>query len=377
MRKPLWSLYSAISTLGYTNPERGHQMLDEILAEGLEHYTAPPDLWHNCAMEAARMQHREAQLALIKAGLQEWPDEIDLLCDELQLMYTTHYAPTEAAELWKKLETMDRRKSGPYWRFWVFGAIYHAFTLNDRVAALALLDEGLRSVRRDTLMNVLRTYRRVLVDSAPEKSLECMDEVREFQHQLLELLEERYKLGIKWGVENSYVLATELARLYQERSGINPDKLTPKTDTESSSTESSEDYYLNRALEYLEFAEKLYTGNPYHPIWEIYEVRARVLMAQRRYVDALRFLRSLPESRFSDPSIAAMLKLASAVTGEKIDDLIKETSEIRQEDVIDNLMAFLYQDGGRNLLYLAQQNPALKAILVNIARQLEGERRYE
>ena len=80
-RKSLWPIYHLASAYEYTDPARARQVLDTVQAEGLDNYTAPPELWHNVSMVAARVLHQEIELALIQAGLREWPDHIDLLCD--------------------------------------------------------------------------------------------------------------------------------------------------------------------------------------------------------------------------------------------------------------------------------------------------------
>lgn len=111
---------------------------------------------------------------------------------------------------------MPTKKTAPYWRFWVFGAMYHVAILRDPDSAMKLLDEGVRSVTRDALMDILASYRRVLVDSIPRHLLKDEKDMREYQLQTLDLLEKRYKLGISLGIENAYVLARELAKLHQE-----------------------------------------------------------------------------------------------------------------------------------------------------------------
>jgi len=368
-RKLLWPVYHAVSTFEYTDFARARQILDTILAEGLDNYTAPPDLWHNLSMVAARVLHQEAELALVQAGLREWPDNIDLLCDELQLRHTSHYDPTRAQEIWNQLYAMDRIKTAPYWRFWVYGAIYHATELNDRKTALNLLDEGLQHVRRDSLMDILRNYRRILVDSAPETPLKDLEEVKEYQRQVVETLEQRYQLGIELGVENAYVLAFELSRLYQERAGQIPNiEASEPNVAEDTSAQTGKDYYLDRAWGYLDLAERLYTGNPNHPIWDIYEARIRILMAQRRYGEALKFLSSLPQSRLNrDPSLYSVLRLASLMTGEEAPELVNVASQ----DGMIQVLGKLLDNDGYPLTQIARENPTIQATLKRVVNRLE------
>lgn len=299
-RKSLRAFYHEVERYEYTNPQKARELFDHILEEGLDNYTASPDLWHNASMVAGRVLHRVAQLALVEAGLQEWPDDVDLLCDALQYSQSTHYNPQKAQEIWQRLENMPREVTGPYWRFWVYGATYHAMYLCNPQKGLELLDEGLRWVKRDGLMDILRSYRRVFVDSTPLERIEDQEQLEAYHKRVLKILEERYKLGLTLGVEDGYVLAIELARLYQERAGA--ELFSPSSNEQTvGQPPSAGNNYLKRALEYLDLAERMYTGNPSHPIWEIYEARARILMAERRYGEALKLLRSLPQARQSEP----------------------------------------------------------------------------
>jgi hypothetical protein len=112
-------------------------------------------------------------------------------------------------------------------------------------------------------------------------------------------------------------------------------------------------------------AEKLYTGNPNHPVWDIYEARARILMAQRRYGDALKMLRSLPRARQSEPSLATMLRLASYMTGEKV--------EGERGEALSEALSIFLQNDGQLLFQVASQDSAVAAILKRIVRKLETQ----
>lgn len=364
-RKSLWQFYHEISQYEYANQQRARELIDLILKEGLDNYTATPDLWHNTAMVAGRVKHTVAQLAFVEAGLREWPDNVDLLCDELQYRHTTHYDLRKAAAIWQRLDELPKEITGPYWRFWVYGAIYHAVALCKPQKGLELLDEGLKWVKRDGLMDVLRNYRRVLVDSIPLEPIEDNRQFSAYQKRVFELLEERYLLGLKMGVENGYVLAVELARLYQEQaSGGILDRLELNGQEDEQSLHTSSNHYLQRAMQYLDLAEILYTGDPNHPIWEIYEVRARILMAQRRYGDALKLLSSLPQNRRNEPSIATMLSLAIRITGEKIETDESDSSSFSE------LLSSLFQNDGELLFRIASQNPQVARILRNVVQRL-------
>lgn len=364
-RKSLWSFYYEAERYEYTNPQRARELFERILEEGLDNYTASPDLWHNAAMVAGRVQHREAQLAFVEAGLREWPDNVDLLCDELQYRYTSHYDLQKAQEIWQRLENMPREVTGPFWRFWVYGAIYHAVELFNPQKGLELLDEGLKWIKRDGLMDILRSYRRVLVDSTPLEQIEDQGQLRKYHKRALKILEERYRIGLELGVENGYVLATELAWLYQEQAGMEIFANSSISNEQTIEQPSSRrDDYLKQALEYLDLAERMYTGNSNHPIWEIYEARARILMAQRRYGDALKVLSSLPPTRQREPSIATMLSLAARMTGEKIE------ADEQSETSLPKVLAALLQNEGEMLFRIASENPQVALVLKRVVQRL-------
>jgi hypothetical protein len=267
---------------------------------------------------------------------------------------------------------MDRRLTAPYWRFWVTGAGYYALELDQPAEALKLLDQGLLAVRRDALMDILRSYRRIFVDSIPMRKLRYRKQVIEQQAQVLKALEERYLVGIESGVENSYVLATDLARLYQEQAGLGQDQVDAPSDATGNDGANRRDEYLRKALDYLDLAEKLYTGNPNHPIWDIYEQRIRILMAQHRYGDAFKFLRCLPASRLRDPSLTTMLNLASQMTGERIEDEATLTTE-RVLDNLDTVMSVLLRNEADLLFQIASQNPSVQAALLAVLQRLRRE----
>ncbi|OAN46281.1 hypothetical protein A6A03_12950 [Chloroflexus islandicus] len=371
--KSLWPFYREVDGLEFSNHQKARDRFDQILAEGLSHYTGPPDLWHNIAMTAGRVQHNQAQLAFVEEGLREWPNNVDLLCDALQYRFSIHFDQEQAQRLWQTLASMPREQTGPYWRFWGYGAIYHATTLNDPVTALQLLDDGLLFVKRDGLMDILRTYRRVLIDSVPLRTLDSIDQLAAYHQEALAILESRYRMGIQLGIENAYVLAQDLARLYQERAGVEADESTPK----------EPDTYLRKALEYLDLAEKLYTGDPNHQVWTIYVQRVRILMAQHKYGEALKMLRSLPERmREGDPSLATMYKLAAYMTGESIEEaadrsatVAGQAAEKTKAEHLEEALQIIFANEGSLLFEIAKNNPAVVNILRRIVRALDMEKR--
>lgn len=371
--KSLWPFFHEVDGLEFSNPPIARERFDQILAEGLNHYTGSPDLWHNIAMTAGRVKHNQAQLAFVEEGLREWPEDVDLLCDALQYRYSTHFDPEQAQRLWQTLANMPREQTGPYWRFWAHGAIYHATKLNDPATALQLLDDGLLAVKRDGLMDILRTYRRVLIDSVPLRKLNSIDQLSTYQQEAISILESRYQMGIQLGIENAYVLAQDLARLYQERAGVEADESTPP----------ETDSYLRKALAYLDLAEKLYTGDPNHQVWSIYVQRVRILMAQHKYGEALKILRSLPERmREVDPSLTTMYRLAAYMTGEPIEQtadrsatVAGQAAEKTEEERLNEALQLIFANDGSLLFELAKNNPPVANLLRRIVRALDMEKR--
>ncbi len=350
--KKLWRIEREARQHEFTQPAASRTVLDGILGE-LDTYDAAPNTWHTVAMIAGRVNHHEARLAVIQAGLRQWPDDIDLLCEEMQMLTqpTEGFDPALGRTKWDALSGLDRTRTGPYWRFWVYGAIYLARWLNQPKDALEFLDEGLAHVNRDSLMDVFRSYRRVLVDSVPVRTLDSEDTVRKYQEWATKTLQERLSLGLQLGLENGYVLATELARLYQERA-----------------TASERDENLNTALTYLDTAERLYTGSPNHPVWEIYIPRARILIALRRHGDALKLLRSLPSHVRDEPSIETLLRLASLTTGEPLDtDSSDDRSPMEQ---VASALPLLLANDGALLLNIAHQHEDVGAAILSIAQRL-------
>jgi hypothetical protein len=347
-KKSLWRIRPELEKFEFINPGQARELIDQLL-DDIDSYTGPPDMWHTIAMVAGRVQHWDGRLLIIQTGLREWPNDVDLLCEQLQSYYgrASFYNPEGARQTWETLCSLGKNNVGTYWRYWVYGAIYFARELNDSQAALDLLDEGLLYVRREYLMDIFRSYRRILVDGVPVKQLSNQEAIKDYQSWVLQTLEEKYKQGIALGVEVGYVLATDLATLYQEQAG----------------NVSGQNDYLTEALAYLDLAEKLYTGNPNHPIWEIYVVKTRIYMAQHRYGDALKLLKSLPNQIIErDISLVTMKALCAHMTGEKLDD----DHEPNLESAINMAVPALFRNGGELLQQVIRQNPSLKPALLHV-----------
>ncbi len=369
----LRDFYNELVRYEYANPRRAYPLLDDLL-DNAEEYTGPPEIWHNTCMVATRISYPR-RLEIIRAGLREWPEDVDLLCDDLQFCYGTENDPARAKEIWSKLTRMDESQTAQFWRFWVYGAIFNAKTgkVQD---GLELLDRGILAVRRDNLMDVFRGYRNVLVDNVPRRVLGNEQELIALHNEMLDILEAKLSLGIRLGIENGYVLALELARLYQEMAG------TDFFDQGAGSTGSSEmqqrvNNKLRRALDMLHLAECLYTGDPAHPIQEIYERRVNILMPLHEYDEALKLLQSIPSStlRLEEQRIArdSMRRFATLKTGGSLDTTSTEPAEEDKsvnESVVQQALNFLFANEGEALETLARANSSVRAIVLSVASKL-------
>jgi tetratricopeptide (TPR) repeat protein len=376
--EPLWQVYDRATEYSLRDDQtQARQLLQTILPD-LASYTGAPDTWHNTAMVAGRVGHYDAQLRIIEEGLRQWPHDVDLLCDELQERYGRHYDEKRAEEIWEQLErSMLPEQTGAYWRFWVYGAVYHGRVLRNRQKAMELLDSGLLAVTRDNLMDIISGYRRVLVDSVPAEGLRSLEEVEEYQRDALAILEKRYRLGIRLGVENGHVLAIQLAQLSRERAGEDIDRSGGGQLSRKEIEKTRE--HLEQALKYLDLAETIYTGmgGMNHPVHDIYEERARVLMAMREYEEALYLLRSLPTDRQQEMSLSAMTKLAAFKTGtelESADDEVPLQSadvEVPLQEALQQVIPALLDNDGELLFRIARENPPIQRVLLQVANQLK------
>ena len=369
----LRDFYNQLVRFEYNSPARARLLLDELIAN-LDQFTGPPDVWHNTGMVASRVDYPR-RVEIIRAGLTEWPDDIDLLCDDLQFCYGSELNPDRAPWIWSRLESMDKAITGPYWRFWVYGAIYHA-KIGKVPEGLNLLDRGILAVKRDTLMDVFRAYRNVLVDHVPRRALAGEEELVALHKEILKTLEEKLILGIKLGIENGYVLALELARLYQEMAGADYFDQT-KDVAEPGEVQRRVNQNLRKALDILHLAECLYTGDPNHPIQEIYERRINILMPLHEFDEALKLLSSIPPRtrRLEEHRIArdSMRRFATLKTGGTLEDLQQTTGEeegISDEAAIQRGVNILFHNEGEALENLAKDNAAVRQIILNIAPKL-------
>lgn len=233
-------------------------------------------------------------------------------------------------------------------------------------------------------MDILRNYRRVLVDSAPVREIQDEKDLEEYHRWVLQTLEERYLMGLRLGLENGYVLASELAQLYQEQAGR--ENLRYPEHVEEGATDAGErvgENYLAKALHYLELAEKLYTGDLNHPITPIYEQRFRILMAQRKYGEALSLIQSLRYTLRGrirqDFSPAIMWERAARSTGQSLEELEEilgipkgTVSPGTSPNALNEAVNLLFAEDGRLLEEVARHYPQIRKTLAMVCSRLEG-----
>jgi len=300
-----------------------------------------------------------------------------LLCSQFQQFYAKsdmYYSPQAARERWEYLRKLPIEQTGPAWRFWVYGATYYSSELKNTQGAEDLLRQGLSYVRRDGIMDILRAFRGVLLSGPPAKLVNFADLEAEQEH-LFQSVQDQFLLGIRMGVDNSYVLAMDLAEMYQERAGI---ANVPVAVQQNLSDKQRN--YLDKALEYLALAERLYTGDSNHPIYEIYLAEARVLMALKEYSKVVNILQSLPISMQGDQSIATMLKLARQSIGLPISDQkanrdgtgASSPSPELIEQIQQDVLQTLFGEDGKGLEQLLRNNPRLVEVVIDVLQRLKG-----
>ena len=355
--RSLSDFYLEVSGLSFSNSAEGRRRIKEFVGE--RHlYTGPVNIWYNLTAETGRLQLSAERGLIISEGLAEHPNNVDLICEVLQEAYNTSKNMAQAKETWQKLSSLEEAKF--FWRYWVYGAIYHAKMLRDRETALSLLESGLHHVNSEHINDIVRAYRQVLIDAPPNSDIKNREEREAVESEVFTKLEEIYKWAISLGVENSYDLAVDLAKLYQERAEsefLYPDQ---------------EQILVERSLQCLELAERRYTANSNHPIWNIYLSKARLYIGLRKYAEAVKIFRILPESIVSnDPSIEVQYKYSAQMSGEQIDDL----------SVVD-LIKKRGREFFRELFELAATDENIKQALIAFAKSndpsiLNGEPKVE
>jgi hypothetical protein len=361
--------YNLLASVVQFYPDEVYKRIDAMLPT-FDEYTAGPDIWFNFGALAGQVDHDRAQYEFAEAGLREHPNDVDLLCSQFQQFYAKsdmYYSPLAARERWEYLRKLPIEQTGPMWRFWVFGATYHSLELKNTAAAERLLREGLSYVRRGNLMNILRAFRFILLAGPPSRIVRFED-LAVAQTDLFHTVENQFLQGINMGVEDSYVLALEIAEMYQERAGVTS---VPVANQAAMTAEQRN--YLEQALDYLALAERLYNGDSNHPIYDIYIVQARVRMALKEYSKVVNLLQSIPIREQHEPSIATMLNLARQSIGLEPEALVRErlTLEIRAQ-VEQEVLQELFVRDGQGLESILKQNPDYIAIVVDVLRRLSG-----
>ena len=305
----LRQVHEIVQTIRFTSgPSQAAQLIRSLVQGDLSQFGANSHTWHNTITEAQILNEYEAAYALTLESLQQWPDDVDLLCDHLQHLYTHFYDENAAREV---RDELDQNLSAPrHWRYWVYSAMHEVTTYGNTEAALSLLDQGLLQVKLDDLRDVFAAYRRVLIDGPPMRPIADSDDLDRYYTEVRSMLESRLRRGVELGVENGHTLLVELARLALEGS---------VDSTDESDTELEFDkQILEKALGYIETAERTFVGDPNHRIEAVYAMKAKVLMAMRRYRDAQEVMLAIPESVVErDQSLSTMFEYASISLGLK------------------------------------------------------------
>lgn len=296
---------AVLSPMGRSPQERdlAVSLFDDLVSGDFSALHGSADEWYNLATAAGRAGHVAAEHRVLEVALLANPEDVDLLCALLQLRYI-HGNIADALALFQRIEALGEKKTAPFWRYWAYGAVFLARYMKDKAQAEQFLDRGRNHVVPAELYSIFRQYRRVLIDGATAPSAESDSSVYDYA-ELAARVEARYREGLDLGIENGYVLATELAVLLRERSA-------GKSPAEA-------DHILDEALAFLDVAERTYTHSVNHPVEEIYQERAITLMARRRYADALQIFRSLPSYRL-DESFKVMARYAANMTGQTFDE---------------------------------------------------------
>lgn len=287
--QPMMEIHSVVSRLP---PQLAVPILEEfclrVQQDPDRFRTDSPDSLHNLAITAKNFRRHDLEKILLKAGVDIFPDNVDLLADLLQVCYVKSNDPKLAAETWEKLERIAASIRDTQWRYWVFGALYHLRMLNNLERAKDLLVKGLEAVRGDQKCDVLRAFDDVFVDASPTPEVDKVMSA--------------WKKGIQEGYDLSYTVALKLAVLQQRRAGSVGADRDRRHDL------------LQEAIEWLDVAEATFTADRRHPITEVYRVRVNVLMGLERYVEAIQYItaiyRQTEDVDHVDPSLKPQLILA-------------------------------------------------------------------
>lgn len=250
------------------SPDQLRQRFREVSWDDVE---GPPDLWFNLATHYSQWDlDVEARLLYTRAS-QLHPNSVDLLCGLLQLLYNVYGSMDEAAAIWQRLQEIEDRKR--YWRYWAFGAIYHA-KIGKPDLARQLLDEAPSYVPARDLAALYKA------DVGLRAALTGEAMAKRAASDMAALWK-----GIEQGIPFAHTLALELSNLIQRQAhGL---KGVERRDV------------LLEALKAVDMALSIYVdvqGQSNHPFEEVLFHRARLLVCLERYGQALPLLRTVEQS---------------------------------------------------------------------------------
>jgi tetratricopeptide (TPR) repeat protein len=274
-------------------------MLYELIETDLRRLLGSPDEWFNLVASAARARNYTAYEVLLQIAIKQHPADVDLRCSWFSFCYG-HKTLADALAAREALNALGPAAT-TYWRYWSYNALFESQYLGNKVEAERLLDRALLAIPPAGLLNVFRQYRSVLIDGRENPS-NAADHQPTDHMALVQRVEDKYREGLRLGIEAGYALAIDLAKLRRERTlGMRPAEAND---------------VLDEVLDLLDVAERTYTDDGNHPLWDIYQEKAITLMARRRYEDALQIFRSLPDFQLSD-SMRVMAQYAANMTGQE------------------------------------------------------------
>jgi len=293
IKENLYTLHELVTMLPGTEASIVLQATVLLLEQNPEYLEGQsPDAVHNLAMEASRKGLNGLALRLLEVGRVIFPNDVDINCDLLQLYYTHYPDKYKAQEVWNTLQSIDPKVRDKEWRYWVHGAIYHYKIYNDIRTAKKLLRNGVGKVAPEHRHQVLSARATVYADWDPQPDLETA----------IKILTE----GLSEGLELGYEVARKIGELKQRLAG-------------RASNAKKRQEHLEKALDWLNTAEALFTDDSQHPVMKIYKARVNVLMGLRRYGEAIDDIAAiLAQDKYAidKGSLKAQLRLACERNGE-------------------------------------------------------------
>lgn len=280
--------------------EAASELFRQLIETDLRRLNGSPDEWFNLATSAARARNYTAYEVLLRVAIEQHPADVDLRCAWFAFCYG-HKTLQDALAAREELTALGPDATATYWRYWCFNALFESQYLGNKAEAERLLDSALSAVPPVGLLNVFRQYRTVLIDGRAKPSHADGDQPADHT-ALVQRVEDKYREGLRLGIEAGYTLAVDLAKLLRERT-------LGMRSVEAGGV-------LDDVLDLLDVAERTYTDDGNHPLWDIYQEKAITLMARRRYEDALQIFRSLPDYQLSD-SMRVMAQYSANMTGQE------------------------------------------------------------